>query len=192
MAAKKELKPGVAFVLMLVMICCALINGSYRHWRERCDMAAMYYDAIDQQIDLNIRTAHNLHTVAARHLEADNTALSSLKEVIGQMSDAEKELSYKVRMCDRFVQIAKPLLDSLVTLPTVQEDSRDSMYVFGMLPQAVTECENRQAFDYYDQYAMAFNNELSSTLTGFFAGIVGVDTMEYAGYDSNEIVENVQ
>ncbi|MBR5230633.1 MAG: hypothetical protein IKW00_00095 [Clostridia bacterium] len=192
MAAKRELKPGAAFVLMLVMVCCALIYGSYKHWEERCDLAAMYFDSVDQQIDLNIRTAHNLHTVAARHLDADSTVLSSLKDVIGQMSDGEKELSYKVRMCERFAQIAKPLLESLVTLPTVQQDSRDYMYASQMLPQAVAECEKRDAFENYDLYAMSFNEERASTFTGLMAKIGGVDALQYAGYDSSEIIEMVK
>ena len=192
MAAKRELKPGIAFAMMLVMVCCALINGSYRHWSERCDAAEMYFDTVDQQIDLSIRTAYNLRTVASRHPAVGENTLSSLDTVISQMSDTEAELSYRVRMCDNFVQMAKPILSAMAVLNTVTDDSRDYMYVSQMLPQAVEECEKREAFERYDQYAMSFNEELGSTFTGLFARIAGVDALEYAGFDSNELVEAVR
>lgn len=178
MTAKKGLHPAIAFVLMLLMLCCALLYGANRHWTgERAIVEAEATGAL-LAIDVRVETAHNLLTVAYRHLPKDDALCASVSGSLAVMKNTALPLAQRAAACEDFIRHAETLLSALAQKESVMGDSRDHMYATLMLPQAVETCEDYSALATYDHYAAEFNDGLYGSFSGLLARISGVDAAE--------------
>lgn len=178
MTAKKGMHPAIAFVLMLLMLTGALLFGANKHWKgERAIVEAEATGAL-KAIDVRVETAHNLLTVAYRHLPKDDALITAVGGGLAVMKNSALPLADRVAACDAFITDAQALLAVLAQQESVIADSRDHMYATLMLPQTVEMCEERTMLDTYDYYAAEFNEGLYGSFSGWLARLSGVEPAE--------------
>ena len=178
MSAKKGLHPAIAFALMLLMLICALLFGANKAFVQKKAEVDAAYGQMKNAVVLNAETAHNLLTVAKRHLSADNALILSVKSDLDVMEDASRTAIDKANVWQQFVDHAQALLDTLREKQSVKNDSRDYMYAAQMLPQAVDMCRDMSSVKVYNEAAKAYNDALSGSFSGLLAGITGMDAAE--------------
>ena len=193
---KKKLDPRIAFAIMVVMICCALLLGANKAWTKKHQAVEISYSVLADNLTQRVETAYNLLTVACRYLPADHEQIAALRQDIQQMQAAgltDRALSEALQGGQRFSADAAALLSTLAANSSVQADSRDSMYVSLMLPQAVEQCSNSAPISAYQETADSFNQGMRS-FSGLLARLTGVqlapDAVSY-GSTAVEVVEGV-
>ena len=173
---KKTLDPRIAFVLMVIMICCALCIGANKAWKKNRSGVDAGYAVWQENLEQRVETAYNILTVGGRYLAADDAMAAALREDISSMqisaSDAEA-IQRKADASARFLTDGKALLAALASNPAVQNDSRDNMYVTMMLPQAMEQCGGDTALNAYNAAAESYNDGMRS-FSGLLAKLTGV------------------
>lgn len=190
MTEKKGLHPALAFALMLAMLSCALFYGAQRHWKGERALVEAEAFVLQEAMDARVETAHNLLTVAYRHMEKDDALCASVSGDLAAMKNASLPLSTRAAACENFIDDAKALLAALAQKDSVINDSRDHMYATLMLPQAVETCQDRSVIEQYDQCAAAFNDGLQGSFSGLLARLSGIGAAERIAADT--AVSNVQ
>ena len=169
---KKSLDPRIALVIMIVMICCALCIGANKAWKKNHVSVDAAYIAWEDNIQQRVETAYNLLTVAGRYLPATDVQMVSVRNDLKTMESADA--ADRVSAGETFLTDAQSLLASLAANQAVQGDSRDTMYVTLMLPQAVEQCSNNAAMTAYNAAAQSYNDGLRS-FSGLLARLTGID-----------------
>lgn len=177
MANRKGLHPAIACVLMVVMIAAALLVGANKAWVEKRDEVNRSLTAAEATIRLRVETAYNLLTVARRYLSEGDRFFAAIEQDLRIMENTAGELGIRADACTQFQMDAQALLTALKRNVDVQADSRDSMYVTLMLPQAVEQCANNAALLAYDNMANTYNAGLHS-FSGFLAQLTDVRLFE--------------
>lgn len=169
---KKSLDPRIALAIMIVMICCALCIGANKAWKKNRVSVDAAYIAWEDNIQQRVETAYNLLTVAGRYLPATDAQVASVRNDLKTMESADT--ADQVSAGETFLTDAQSLLASLAANQAVQGDSRDTMYVTLMLPQAVEQCSNNAAMTAYNAAAQSYNDGLRS-FSGLLARLTGID-----------------
>lgn len=169
---KKSLDPRIALAIMIVMICCALCIGANKAWKKNRVSVDAAYIAWEDNIQQRVETAYNLLTVAGRYLPATDAQVASVRNDLKTMESADT--ADRVSAGETFLTDAQSLLASLAANQAVQGDSRDTMYVTLMLPQAVEQCSNNAAMTAYNAAAQSYNDGLLS-FSGLLARLTGID-----------------
>lgn len=174
---KKSLDPRIALALMIVMVIIALCNGAHKAWTKNRQGVNASYTVWQENIEQRIETAYNILTVGGRYLAADHAQMAALKADITamQQSDAasQKALNAQAEAGARFLTDGSALLTTLQSDSRVQADSRDSMYVTLMLPQALEQCGSDTALADYNAAAQSYNQGMRS-FSGLLAKLTGV------------------
>ena len=169
---KKSLDPRIALAIMIVMVCCALCIGANKAWKKNRVSVDAAYIAWEDNIQQRVETAYNLLTVAGRYLPATDAQVASVRNDLKTMESADT--ADQVSAGETFLTDAQSLLASLAANQAVQGDSRDTMYVTLMLPQAVEQCSNNAAMTAYNAAAQSYNDGLRS-FSGLLARLTGID-----------------
>lgn len=173
---KKTLDPRIAFALMVVMVCCALCIGANKAWTKNRLNVSASFSVWQENVQQRVETAYNLLTVAGRYLPAADEGMQELKTDLQTMEKgmgSESALESVAEACAEFSADADALLARLAANGAVAQDSRDSMYVSLMLPQAVEQCSNDSALQAYNAAAESFNDGMRS-FSGLLARLTGV------------------
>lgn len=162
---------AVCFVLMLVMVAGALLNGAGKAYAQKRTAVDQAWKECVASVQERTETAYNLLTVAGRYLSPEDADYAKVAEDLKSLQNAESTgscVSVTVFKAD-----ATALLTKLAAMENVKKDSRDSMYVTQMLPQAVEQCSGIEAISAYNTAADNYNSSLNS-FSGFLAGLAGV------------------
>ena len=182
---KKGLDPRIAFIMMIIIIICALLIGANKAWKKNHAGVDVGFEGWKESVALRCETAYNLLTVAERYVSRDNAQVISVRSDLQQMEETAdvRHMSECAAACNSFLVSAQSLLASLEQDPAVIQDPRDSMYVSLMFPQAMEQCANNTALSVYNDAARTYNNGLHSfsgllaRLTGLkFAEVVSIET----------------
>ena len=174
---KKELDPRIAFAIMVVMICCALLLGANKAWTKNHQAVESGYAVLADNLEQRVETAYNLLTVAGRYLPSDHAQITAVRRDLQQMQSvslSNDALNAAVAAGRQFSSDATALLSTLAANASVQADGRDSMYVSLMLPQAVEQCGSDAAINTYQEAADSFNKGMKS-FSGLLARLTGVE-----------------
>ena len=174
---KKELDPRIAFALMVVMVFCALCIGANKAWTKNRANVTASFSVLQENVQQRVETAYNLLTVAGRYLPAEDEGIVAVKQDLQAMESGINNESAIASVADageQFSLDAQALLTQLSNNSAVARDSRDSMYVSMMLPQAVEQCSNASALQAYNAAAESFNDGMHS-FSGLLARLTGVD-----------------
>ncbi len=183
---KKGLDPRIAFVLMIIMIICALLIGANKAWKKNHSGVDAGFEGWKESVALRCETAYNLLTVADRYVSRDNTQVISVRNDLQQMEETADimHMSECAVACNSFLTSAQQLLDSLKQDPAVIQDPRDSMYVSLMFPQAMEQCANNTALTVYNDAARTYNNGLHS-FSGLLARLTGLGFAEVVSIEND-------
>ena len=173
---KRSLDPRAAFVLMVIMIICALLIGANKAWKKNRSGVNDGYEIWLESNEQRCETAYNLLTVADRYLPESSSLTSAVRAdlLVMEQSASMDHMQSCVEAGSRFLKDASALLTDLAGNQDVLQDARDSMYVKLMLPQAVEQCANTAALDAYNKAAASYNAGMHS-FSGMLARLTGVD-----------------
>ncbi len=171
---KNGLRPVIACVLMVIMLCCALIIGARKGWTKEQNALQQYREAVLESVQARVETAYNLLTVAGRYMSADDTLYAAVKDDLQSLENGKT--TFSVVSTRQFQLDAQALLKALAERTDVQADARDNMYVTQMLPQAVEMCMSSDAITAYNEAASDCNDRMHS-FSGMLARLTG---MQYA------------
>lgn len=172
-----KLRAGAGFILMVFMVLFSVCFGAYRGWSEERARVEETYAGLENMIHTRVESAYNLLTVAARHLDKNDEAFKRVtadRDVL----EGKYSLSQKALANESLTKDAETLLGALASLPTVQQDSRDKMYVESYLPQMLAESEERAAGANYNTAAAEFNSRLEGSFSGWLASLMGIRAAE--------------
>lgn len=172
-----KLRSGVAFLLMVVLIVAGIGIGVYQGWDKERDRVMAVKEGLDGMLSTRMEAAYNVLTVAGRHLSKEDELVRNVahhRSILG--SDAS--LPQKAAANEQLTRDADALLKKLAALPSVQQDSRDKMYVEAYLPQMLTESEQITASANYNVAAREFNESLETNIIGRLAAFLGVKPAE--------------
>ena len=172
-----KLRSGVAFLLMLCLVIAAVGIGAYQGWRDEKKAVEETCAGLEKMIQARVESAYNLITVASRHLPQTDAHIAQLTDA-RDVLESDAPLPEKAAANELLSQSADQLLSALAALPSVQNDSRDKMYVESYLPQMLEESQARTAGAAYNTAAAAFNRELENSLSGFVARMLGIRPAE--------------
>lgn len=176
MKERKGLHPAIAFLLMLVMLCCSLLYGAHKHWRDEQVNMIRQTQALEAELSVRAETAHNLLTVAYRHLPKDDALCVAVKESAEALKDTALPLGERMTACTLLTEKAQLLLSAVSSLDSVQADSREQTYAALILPQAVEQFDDTTAFSAYEAAVNAYNTELKGSFSGVLAKVLGYRT----------------
>jgi len=172
---KKTLDPRIAFVIMLVMLCIALCIGANKAWRKNREGVDASFAVWQESMQLRTETAYNLLTVAKRYLPEESDLIRAVRtDLSGMENDASSAVNQRAAAGAAFVADAGALLKALAENTAVQQDSRDSMYVNLMLPQAVEQCSDESSLNAYNTAASGYNDAMRC-FSGLLARLTGVN-----------------
>lgn len=169
--------------LLCVLLCAALVAGAVcigakRGWEERrSEVLSLAAEEAGLSASLEERgmDAANLAVVAARHLDAADPDLISLRELSALLVDDGLSAAEKAQADVKLTALAEALAASLPQLDGVKQSARDQVYV-SALTRTLT--QGTDAYSVYTAMARDFNDELTSSLTGRLAMLLGVAPLE--------------
>lgn len=172
-----KFRSGVAFVLMICLVCAGLVIGAYKGWSGERAQVEQLQSSLDAMLGTRVESAYNLLTVARRHLPADDALLSAVAADRDTL-EGSAGLADKAAANARLTADGKALLAALAALDSVQQDDRDRMYVESYLTQMLEESEEKTAGANYNLAAAQFNSSLRGSLSGRLAMALGVRTAQ--------------
>ncbi len=176
---------AAAFILMVVLLTAAVCLGAYRHWSARRSDVAESLSSLTDVLDARVEVAHNILTVASRHLplregglETQSHSGADIRKDIAILSDPAASLSAKASANVKLSADAGDVLAALAGMASVLSDDRDLMYAKQMLPQALEQSADWAGKAAYNAEAEAYNTELVGSFSGRLARLMGVRTVE--------------
>ena len=82
---KKSLHPAIACALMVIMLCCALLNGAHKAWTKEQNALEQYRAAVLESVQARVETANNLLTVAGRYTGASDPLYAAVQSDLRSM-----------------------------------------------------------------------------------------------------------
>ena len=152
---KKSLHPAIACALMVIMLCCALLNGAHKAWTKEQNALEQYRAAVLESVQARVETA----------------IYAAVQSDLRSMENGKT--TFSVVSVQQFHDDAQALLQSLAQRQDVQADGRDNMYVTQMLPQAVDMCLSSDSAVAYNEAAASYNERMHS-FSGLLARWTGV------------------
>lgn len=172
-----KLRTGWAFVLMVVLVIASVGIGAYRGWSQERARVEETYAGLENMLQTRVETAYNVLTVAKRHPDAGAERIRQVEQ-LKDLLESGASLPAKAKANQQLSQDAAELLAHLSALSSVQNDSRDKMYVESYLPQMLEQSEEKTAGANYNSAAREFNQKLNSTFSGFLAKLMGIQPAE--------------
>lgn len=172
-----KLKTGTAALIMVILMVFSIGFGAYRGWKKERALVNETYTGLETMLHTRVESAYNLLTVASRHLSADHESIRRVTED-RDILEGRRGLQEKARANERLTQDAAELLKELAALESVQNDSRDRMYVTDYLPQMLTESESLTAKANYNTAAREFNASFNASISGWIARLMGIGPAE--------------
>ena len=164
-----KLKTGWAIVIMVILIVGGVILGAYRGWNDERALVNETRAGLDSMLQTRVESAYNVLAVAKRHLPEDDEAYLRVVRDRNALESTSDDLGQKAQANEALTVDAAALLDKLVQLETVKNDSRDNMYVTSYLPQMLAQSEQKTAGAAYNQAAADFNSRMNGTFSGWLA-----------------------
>ena len=172
-----KLKAGWAAVIMVILALGSVVLGAYRGWTMERSLVDETYAGLEAMLHTRVESAYNLLTVANRHLEGSDPLIKSVARE-RDVLEGKSSLKEKAAANEQLTADAAALLERLAALPSVQNDSRDSMYVADYLPQMLSESESLTTKANYNTAAREFNQSLKGSLSGYLARLMGIGPAE--------------
>lgn len=164
-------------VLLFIMLAAAVLWGAYRGWQQERTQVEQSIQGLHEMLSARREVAHNVLTVADRHLPKDDALVAALRQDTQAMA-RRNTLSQSAALNARVERQAREVLQALSQLTTVREDDRDLMYVSAMLPQALEQTAKLTEQAAYNQLAEDYNTRKARSLSGRLAGMLGVQDAE--------------
>ena len=86
---KKSLHPAIACALMVIMLCCALLNGAHKAWTKEQNALEQYRAAVLESVQARVETANNLLTVAGRYTGASDPLYAAVQSDLRSMENGK-------------------------------------------------------------------------------------------------------
>ena len=172
-----KFKNVAAFLLMITMLAGALCIGAWKGWRQEADEALERRAALDRMLEIRLECAHNVLTVAGRHLPESDAGVQALRQIMDVLA-GNAPLSEKAAANAGLTRAAQQLLTDLSGLPSVQQDARDRMYAENYLPQMLLESGASGAAEHYNQAVEQYNQGLQGSFSGMLARLFGTKPLE--------------
>lgn len=174
---KNRISIILSCVLCAMLIAAAVCIGAYRGWSgEREEALTALTDGGEMYALLETRAmdAANLAVVAARHLPADDEALSALRSASALMLSGAAEPEELMLADNVITETARRFANELPGLSSVQSSKRDRAYV-SMLTGTL--CKKTGLAQSYAALVEDFNQRMRSSLTGRLAMLLGVSPL---------------
>ena len=162
----------LAILLLFVFTAASVTIGAVKGFRQEKAQVDSALGSLGPLFATRVETGNNLLTVAHRHLPPENALVEAVARNVQELS-AQGPLPLRAQANTHLEENAKALLAALENTPGVQADSRDLSYVTGLLPQALDQSAQWTDAGSYNQAAMAFNERLNGTFSGFLARLFG-------------------
>ena len=164
-----KLKTGWAIAIMAILIVGGVVFGADRGWTDERALVNETRAGLDSMLQTRVESAYNVLAVAKRHLPEDDEAYLRVVRDRNALESTSDDLGQKAQANEALTVDAAALLDKLVQLETVKNDSRDNMYVTSYLPQMLAQSEQKTAGAAYNQAAADFNSRMNKTFSGWLA-----------------------
>lgn len=165
-------------LLCAALLCVALGLGSVRGWSaDRQEILDVFGPEGDMHARMETRgmDAANLAVVAARHLPADDADLLALKAASQTLLSGTEDIDALLDADAAITEIALRFAENL--LPSIQDSRRDAAY----LTTLTTALDRRSSLTHtYAQMVEDFNQQLTTSLSGKLAMLLGVDPLPLA------------
>ncbi|NLC33583.1 MAG: hypothetical protein GX781_09860 [Clostridiales bacterium] len=173
----KKSRAVLAFLVMIILLSGAISLGAYRGWSEKKLAVEKSMDSLFEMLTARREIGSNILSVAQRYLPKDHEMMAGLHQDIADLA-RESSFTQLANANEHFEQHAASLLATLKSLPSVQNNDRDLMYVEQMLPQALEKSARMTEQTEYNQQAMAFNTEMDQLFSGKIAQLLGIKPVE--------------
>ena len=112
---KRSLDPRFAFVLMVIMIVCALLIGANKAWKKNRSGVNEGFELWLESNEQRCETAYNLLTVADRYLPESNSLTAAVRTDLLAMEQSATmdQMKACVEAGSRFLKDAAALLTDL-------------------------------------------------------------------------------
>lgn len=174
---RKSSAAVLSTVLMLVMLVAAVVWGAHKGWRQERAQVEQSIVGLEEMLAARREVAHNLLTVASRHLPASDARVAELRRDAEDMG-RKNTLTESAVLNNRVEQKAQEILDVLLQTDSVRADDRDLMYVSALLPQALEQTARLTEQAAYNQLAEGFNQRKRQSISGRLAGMLGIEDAE--------------
>ena len=94
---KKSLHPAIACALMVIMLCCALLNGAHKAWTKEQNALEQYRAAVLESVQARVETANNLLTVAGRYTGVSDPLYAAVQNDLRSMENGKTTFSVMTR-----------------------------------------------------------------------------------------------
>ena len=172
-----KLKTGTAAVILVLLVVFAIGFGAYRGWSTERALVNDTYAGLESMLRTRVESAYNVLTVAGRHMDRESELLRAVTED-REILSGRQSLKEKAAANEKLTRDAAALLQALAALPSVQQDSRDKMYVESFLPQMLAESESLTAKANYNTAAKEFNDSLKGSFSGWLARLMNIGPAE--------------
>jgi hypothetical protein len=176
----------IAVILTVAMVAGAMGWGAVKYWSAERSKVGSQLSILNSQLQVRIELAHNILTVASRHLSDDDPAVAALAGDI-KTFESDASLEEKGKVDKQLVTHAKNLLSALETTDAGAETSFDYDYIKQRFPQ---ELENSREgiIDAYFSNIEHFNTSLAGSVSGVIARIMGISSIDKAiGFSDNMV-----
>lgn len=172
--------------ILFALLCAALLLvavalGSVRGWnadRQEVLNALAAEGELSTQREHRGMDAANLAVVAARHLPADDADLLALRSASATLMSVTVDVEALQAADAVITDVALRFADTLPLLPTMQASPRDTTY----LTMLTASLDRRSSLSHgYTLMVEAFNQELTTSLSGKLAMLLGVDPLPLPG-----------
>ncbi|MBQ9265080.1 MAG: hypothetical protein IJ189_12855 [Clostridia bacterium] len=172
-----KLKTGTAALIMVILMVFSIGFGAYRGWSRERELVNETYAGLENMLQTRVESAYNLLTVASRHLPESDEAVRNVTKDRDTLA-GKAALKTKAAANESLSADAALLLQKLSALSSVQQDSRDQMYVDSYLPQMLAQSEFLTVKANYNTAAREFNESLKGSLSGWIARLMGIGPAE--------------
>ena len=173
----KKSNAFLAFIIMLVLLTASISLGAYRSWSAQKAEVEQSKGSLFEMLTATREIGSNILSVARRHLPKDDEKIVGLQKDIDDLA-RNSSFSQLAGANERFENYAITLQANLKSLPFVQADARDFMYVEQMQPQALEKSARMTEQSEYNQQALAFNTEMNKRFSGKVAQLLGIKPAE--------------
>lgn len=182
---KQSFSTALCVCLAVILSVAAICVGAVRGWQgERTQTLNAFSDggSVYVQLDERAMDAANLSVVAARHLPKDEPSLVALQDARRVLISTQSDLNAKADADAVLSNAAEALAQTLLALDSVQASPRDLAYIT-TLTRSLAEATTLAAD--YAEAARAFNQRLSSSLTGKLAMCFGIQALPEGKVDGD-------
>lgn len=174
---KISLKNILFALLCVALLGVALCSGAVRGWSADRDevLAALTSDgSMRTQLEYRGMDAANLAVVAARHLPADHADLVALRQASQTLLSGTQDVTTLLEADAIITDVAFRFASELPLMASVQASERDQAYITLLTSSLGKKSSLTHS---YTLLVEDFNQQLTTSLTGKLAMLLGVDPL---------------